>query len=130
MFVHFSKDTAPWYINIPSPEKYFILFFAANFLNGVSFLSNEQIQTIINDEKQYEKTPFIFLVFSALRNSLMYAFKNDFIIDSVTESGDWVLIVYKKIGQSYMPESTSELEIDFKYDFNSLKCFSFEGEEI
>ena len=67
------------------------------FLDNVSFFSNENIQDILNDDKEYERTPFIFLAFSTLKNNLMYSFKNDFKIDSITQSGKWTLIVYEKI---------------------------------
>lgn len=67
------------------------------YLEGVSFFSNENIQDIIADDKKYQKTSFIFLTFSMLRNSLMYALKDDFKIDSITQLGDWTLVVYEKI---------------------------------
>lgn len=66
-------------------------------LKNVSFLSNDNIQNILKDEKQYSKTPFIFLVFSSFRNSMLYSFRDDFHIDSITHAGDWTLIVYRKI---------------------------------
>ncbi len=66
------------------------------FLNNVSFMSNENIKEILSDEKQYKKTPFIFLVFSVIRNSIMYSLKDDYRIDSITYAGDWTLIVFKK----------------------------------
>lgn len=67
------------------------------FLNTVSFLSNDKIQSVINDNKEYDRTPFIFLSFSALRNSLLYSFKDEYRIDSITQSGDWTLFVFEKI---------------------------------
>ncbi len=67
------------------------------FLNTVSFLSNDKIQKIVNDNKEYDRTPFIFLSFSALRNSLLYSFKNNYRIDSITQAGDWTLFVFEKI---------------------------------
>ncbi|MBQ9245814.1 glycosyltransferase family 39 protein [bacterium] len=66
------------------------------FLDNVSFISNESIQEIISDDKRYMKTPFIFLCFSALRINLMYSFKYVFEMDSITQAGDWTLVVYKK----------------------------------
>lgn len=66
------------------------------FLNTVSFLSNEKIQNIINNNKEYDRTPFIFLSFSALKNSLLYAFKDNYKIDSITQAGDWTLFVFEK----------------------------------
>ncbi len=67
------------------------------YLDGVSFFSNETIQNIIADDYKYNKTSFVFLTFSMLKNSLMYAFKDDFRQDSITQIGDWTLIVYEKI---------------------------------
>ncbi len=67
------------------------------FLNTVSFLSNDKIQKIVNDNKEYDRTPFIFLAFSALRNSLLYSFKDSYKIDSITQAGDWTLVVFVKI---------------------------------
>lgn len=66
------------------------------FLNGVSFFSNEKIKQIEENETKYNKTSFIFMTFSMLRNSLMYAFKDKYRIDSITQAGDWILIVYEK----------------------------------
>ena len=66
------------------------------FLNTVSFLSNDNIQDILKDEKRYKYTPFIFLVFSTLRNNLLLSFKDDYKIDSITGSGDWTLFVFEK----------------------------------
>ena len=66
------------------------------FLNTVSFLSNDKIQNIVNDNKEYDRTPFIFLSFSALKNSILYAFKDNYRIDSITQAGDWTLFVFEK----------------------------------
>ena len=66
------------------------------FLDSVSFLNNNEIQEIVNNEKKYEKTPFIFLTFSLLKNNLMFSFKDGYKIDSITQSGDWTLFVYEK----------------------------------
>ncbi len=67
------------------------------FLNSVSFISNEEMQKIIEDKQEYNRVPFVFLSFSALRNSLLYAFDDNFEVESVTTSGDWTLMVLKKI---------------------------------
>ncbi len=66
------------------------------FLNTVSFLSNEKIQNILDNEHEYRRTPFIFLSFSALKNSILYSLKDDFKMDSFTQAGDWTLFVYTK----------------------------------
>lgn len=66
-------------------------------LDNVSFFTNSELQKIINNDKQFEKTPFIFMAFSCIKNNLMFAFKDDFVIDSITQAGDWTLIVYEKV---------------------------------
>ena len=65
-------------------------------LDNVSFLSNSNIQEIISSEKDYKRTPFIFLVFSTLKNNIMYAFKDEYNVDSITQAGSWSLYVYEK----------------------------------
>ena len=67
------------------------------YLNNVSFFSNENIQKILEDKNLYNRTPFIFLVFSTIKNSLMASFKDNYKIDSITHAGDWTLVVYVKI---------------------------------
>ncbi len=65
-------------------------------LDSVSFIPTATMQTIVNDENMYSKTSFIFLIFSAIKNNLLHATKNNFKIDSITKSGDWTLYVYRK----------------------------------
>lgn len=66
------------------------------FLNTVSFLSNDKIQSILEDEREYRRTPFIFLSFSSLKNSILYSLKDNYKMDSFTQAGDWTLFVYIK----------------------------------
>lgn len=66
-------------------------------LNNVIFLSNKSILDIVNDEKKYNDTPFIFPVFSDIKNSMLYSFKDKFILESELESGYWNLMVFQKI---------------------------------
>ena len=66
------------------------------FLDTVCFLSNENIQDIIDEDNLYYKTPFIFLVFSTLRNNLLYSMRNSFKLNSITQAGDWTLFVYER----------------------------------
>ena len=67
------------------------------FLNAVSFLSNDMIQQILKDDKKLKYTPFVFLVFSAFKNNIMYSLKDTFKVDSITEYGDWTLVVFEKV---------------------------------
>ncbi len=66
-------------------------------LDSVSFLTNHDIVSTLDDNKRYDEAQYIFLVFSALKNSLYYAFKDKYIIDTITQAGSWTLIVYKKV---------------------------------
>lgn len=66
------------------------------FLDNVSFIAPKDIIEISNNEKEYNKTSFIFLVFSMLKQNLMYSLKDDYILETITHSGDWSLYVYKK----------------------------------
>ena len=50
----------------------------------------------LKDEKKYKNTSFIFLVFSSLRNNLLYKFRQDYTLDSTTTAGDWSLFVFEK----------------------------------
>ena len=66
------------------------------FLDNVSFIAPKDIIEISNNKKEYNKTSFIFLVFSMLKQNLMYSLKDDYILETITHSGDWSLYVYKK----------------------------------
>ncbi len=64
-------------------------------LDSVSFIPTSTMQSIVENEKMYKNTSFIFLIFSSLKNNLLYATKKNLKIDSITKSGDWTLHVYK-----------------------------------
>lgn len=66
------------------------------FLDNVSFISSRNMQIILNDEKKYENTPFIFLVFSSIKNNLISILKQEFTLDEIIKAGDWTLYVYVK----------------------------------
>ena len=51
---------------------------------------------ILKDEKKYNKTSFIFLLFSTIRNTTLDTFNNCLELESVDKWGDWTLYVYKK----------------------------------
>lgn len=67
------------------------------FLDSVAFLNRETILDIEEDDILYNQVPFIFLVFSSLKNNLLFSLKDEFKIYRVTQSGDWTLFVYEKI---------------------------------
>ncbi len=65
-------------------------------LDSVSFLSSEKMNEIVKDDAKYRNTSLIFLVFSAVKNNLLYAAKNKLRFYSMTKYGDWTLHVYIK----------------------------------
>lgn len=65
-------------------------------LEGVSFINKERMNEILKDEKKYNKTSFIFLLFSTIRNTTLDTFNNCLELESVDKWGDWTLYVYKK----------------------------------
>ncbi len=65
------------------------------FLKTVSFYSPDKIQGI--SETEYKQTPFIFLVFSYLRNNLLsVAQANNMKLKLFLEAGEWCLIEFEK----------------------------------
>ena len=65
-------------------------------LEGVSFIDNNSLQKILDSEERYKSIPFIFLVFSSVRNNVLYTLDNTLEFESKTKWGDWTLYVYKK----------------------------------
>lgn len=65
-------------------------------LNSVSFISVDKMKEITSDDKKYQDTSFIFLVFSAVKNNLLYAAKQELKFDTMNTYGDWTLHVYIK----------------------------------
>ena len=58
-------------------------------LDSVSFFRNQELQNIVDNEEKYRKTPFIFLIFSSLRNSAIYVCKKQLKLDTITHAGYW-----------------------------------------
>lgn len=67
------------------------------FLNNVSFYSEKDIQNITQNIEEYKKTPFIFLVFSYLKNNLIKeAQRSELKLDLYIDAGAWSLISFEK----------------------------------
>ncbi|MBR6163694.1 glycosyltransferase family 39 protein [bacterium] len=67
------------------------------FLNNVSFYSEKDIYNITQNIEEYKKTPFIFLVFSYLKNNLIkQAERNGLKLILYTDAGAWSLISFEK----------------------------------
>lgn len=65
-------------------------------LKNVSFIDNDNIQRILNDENKYNDTSLIFLVFSSIKNNLVKILDKELTRETTTHKGDWSLYVYIK----------------------------------
>ena len=65
-------------------------------LKNVSFINNDKLQEILKDEKKYNDTSFIFLIFSAIKNNLVEILSKELTIETTTHKGDWSLYVFVK----------------------------------
>ena len=65
-------------------------------LNAVALYSPVQMYSIISDEKEYKKAPFLFLVFSYLRNSELKEFLKDLQIIRFESKGSWSAVTFIK----------------------------------
>lgn len=66
------------------------------FLNDVAMLSPIQIKALIDDQKSYQKTPFLFLAFSYLKNEEIKEFLATLSITKLEQKGSWTAITFTK----------------------------------
>ncbi len=66
-------------------------------LDSVSFITDNEMNEILNNDYKYNKIPFIFLIFSSLKNSAIYTCKKNLKLDTITHAGYWTLYVYEKV---------------------------------
>lgn len=71
--------------------------FALISLNSVAFIDKERMETVISDEKFYERMPFLFLIFSHISN--MTQTQADLYLKPVYHQieGKWEIFVWEKI---------------------------------
>jgi len=69
-------------------------------LNSVAIYSPVQMQSLVMDENEYKKAPFLFLVFSHLKNEEMQEFLKDLQISRFEQKGSWAAITFTKSGAS------------------------------
>jgi len=65
-------------------------------LKDVAIYSPMQIHALLNNKKEYEKTPFLFLVFSQLKNDILKTCLENLQIQRIEEKGSWLVITFKK----------------------------------
>ncbi len=77
--------------NIKSGEKFFLVDFSP-----VSIFSPKAFQNIITSEKRYAETPFLFLVFSYIRNYIVDESQERLSLNDVFRIEDWQIYVFEK----------------------------------
>lgn len=65
-------------------------------LNSVSMYSPMQLQKVAEDEKTYQKAPFLFLVFSYLKNQTIKIGLKELKVARIESSGNWSVITLNK----------------------------------
>lgn len=69
---------------------------AVVILNDVAIYSPTQMQVLINDNKEYKKTPFLFLVFSYFKNEILKECLENLQILRIEQKGSWSVITFTK----------------------------------
>lgn len=69
---------------------------AVVILKDVAFYSPMQMHVITDNEQEYEKTPFLFLVFSHIRNQIMKESLKNLSILRIEEKGSWTVVTFGK----------------------------------
>lgn len=70
--------------------------FSMVILKDVSIYSPIKLQMIIENKKQYKKTPFLFLAFSHVSNQIFQACLEELQILRIEDKGSWTLVVFQK----------------------------------
>ncbi len=65
-------------------------------LNSVSMLPPNYLKQIAQNDKSYKKTPFLFLVFSHLRNETIETIVRELTLIKSEAKGDWICLTFKK----------------------------------
>lgn len=66
------------------------------FLKSVSFFDEVQMKKITSDVQTYHNTPFLFMVFSYVKNNSLAVSSKYLKLKTVAEEGDWLLFVFQK----------------------------------
>lgn len=69
---------------------------AVVILNDVAIYSPTQMQVLIGDNKEYKKTPFLFLIFSYLKNEILKECLENLQILRIEQKGSWSVITFTK----------------------------------
>ena len=79
------------YSKISKGDKFFLVDFSP-----VSIFSEKEFLNVVKSEKRYEKTPFLYLVFSYIRNYIVRSADNLLSFSGVVEQFDWRIFIFEK----------------------------------
>ena len=79
------------YSKISKGDKFFLVDFSP-----VSIFSDKEFLNVVKSEKRYEKTPFLYLVFSYIRNYIVRSADNLLSFSGVVEQFDWRIFIFEK----------------------------------
>lgn len=71
-------------------------------LDSVSFYTPDDIKRIASNDRLYETTPLLFLVFSYIKKETFYDIVADFAPQRIEKKGKWTLVKFTKINNSDM----------------------------
>lgn len=91
---YFDKKFVNDIINIPGKELGRGKKLAVVILNDVAIYSPVQMQLILNDENQFKKAPFLFLVFSELKNDIFDECLKYLQIQRGESKGSWTVVTF------------------------------------
>lgn len=91
---YFDKKFVNDIINIPGKKLGRGKKFAVVILNDVAIYSPVQMQVLLNDENQYQKAPFLFLVFSELKNEIFDECLKYLQIKRGEQKGSWTVVTF------------------------------------
>lgn len=66
-------------------------------LNDVAMYSPTQMQLLINKDQEYLKIPYLFLIFSYLKNEEINDCLNNLQIMKIEEKGSWIVLTFQKV---------------------------------
>ncbi len=79
------------YSKLVNGEKFYLVDFAP-----VSLFSDEEFKAVLNSKENYSRTPFLFLVFSYIRNYVVQKSFEKLDLTQVVENFDWRIYVFQK----------------------------------
>lgn len=70
---------------------------AVIMLDSVAFYDKETIKNIVNNDEMYEKVPFLFLIFSYVKNEVFYDMMDELTLVGGGQKGSWRILKFTKL---------------------------------